>query len=66
MKLKHFLQKYSLDFYLHPNIIEAVEEWLKQKLDEIKTLRRMNPSGYLWFDDQKQTIEELLEELKEK
>jgi len=30
MKLKYFLQKYSLDFYLHPNIIKAVEEWLKQ------------------------------------
>ena len=58
MKLKYFLQKYSLDFYLHPNIIEAVEEWLKQKRDSIK----------YWDYDyiERETINELLEELKEK
>ena len=60
MKLKHFLQKYSLDFYLHPNIIEAVEEWLKQKQIELALIKQQySINGF-------KTITELLEELKEK
>ena len=65
MKLKYFLQKYSLDFYLHPNIIKAVEEWLKQKQH-----RKNNPTcgcpDHLVMTIENRFIDKLLKEVKEK